>query len=98
MFPHKLLICFLVLGLTIGTTCMVGAETSSAGQDQVIIVPPDSQNNPEKADPQEQYQFISPGKSSTESKFLILDQDGKTPSDYHQLLDSQDQVDKKPGR
>ena len=98
MFPNKLLICLIVLGLILGTVCVVGSETPSAVQGQVTILPPDSPSNPEKVNPEAQYQFIAPVKPSTKDKFLLLDQDAKTPLDYHQLLEPKDQIDKKPRR
>jgi hypothetical protein len=97
MVPYKLLTCFVVFGLTIGTTPMVCAETAATDQDKVhtFYVTEDWQNQ-QKVGPQEQYQFFAPPKKSTEEKYLILDPDGHTISDYRGLIDAPPQTDKKP--
>ena len=95
MYPHKLLIFFIVLVLAAGTASIACSENSPAGQDlDNIILPPDWQNK-QQSGPQDQYQFPLPVKPTQENKYLILDPDGKTPSDYQNFLSPLDQYDKK---
>jgi hypothetical protein len=99
MFPYKMLICFLVFGTIIGMTPMICAETTKTDRekDRVNYLSQDWQTK-QKTGPQEQYQFFSPPKPSGEEKFLILNPDGQTSSDYQRLLDEPPQADKKPRR
>ena len=94
MVFHKLLIFYIVLALAVGAASMVCSENTPAGQDQNnIILPPDWQNE-QKFGPQDQYQFTLPVKPTEENKYLILDPDGKTHSDYQKFLSPLDQYDK----
>jgi hypothetical protein len=99
MFPYKMLICWVVFGATIVATPMVCAETTSTDQDQdqVNYISQDWATK-QKTGPREQFQFFAPAKPSTEQKYLILDRDGQTPSDYRGLLDEPPQTDIKPSR
>jgi hypothetical protein len=94
MYPHKLLIFFIVLVLAAGTASMACSENSPVGQDQDNIILPPEWENKQKIGPQDQYQFSLPAKPTEENKYLILDPDGKTPSNYQKFLSPLDQSDK----
>ena len=73
---------------------MVCSENTPAGQDQNnIILPPDWQNET-KIRPPTSISLFLPPKPTEENKYLILDPDGKTPSDYQKFLSPLDQYDK----
>jgi hypothetical protein len=96
MYHNKMLIFYIVLVLTVGTASMTCSETSPTGRDQAkVTLPPDWQEK-QKLGIEDHYQFVSPAKPTQENKYLILDPDGQTPSDYQKFLSPLDQYDKNP--
>jgi hypothetical protein len=94
MVTHKLLIFYIVLALAVGAASTACSENSPAGQERAkVTLPPDWQEK-QKLGIKDHYQFVSPVKPTKENKYLILDPDGQTPSDYQKFLSPLDQYDK----
>jgi hypothetical protein len=92
----KILITFfVVLCLNVASSVVARSENPQPGQDEgSTFKAAEKMGNVS----QDQNQFFSPLKPNSEGSFLILDPDGKTPSDYEKFLSPPDRLEKKPDR
>jgi hypothetical protein len=95
MFGYWLIMCFVVIGLNLGSGNLAWSQNDEAGRDEG-----DSFQGLDKTRDgnaaKDRDQLFSPIKPGGKESFLILDPDGKTASNSQKFLSPLDQIDKKP--
>jgi hypothetical protein len=95
MMKTPLIAFLVVLIFIVGSIDLVRSENPQPDQDASTTFKV-SEKNGNVTDDQDQ--FFTPIKPTNEGNFLILDPDGKTPSDYDKFLSPPDRLEKKSDR
>jgi hypothetical protein len=85
-----------LLIFSLGFSHSAWPQNPQARQDEEISFPKKNPQDEESA--KGQHLFFSPLKPNGNQTFLVLDPDGKSPSDYERFLAPVDELDKQPKR